>query len=860
MYRRSLLFVVAIMCVSMAPAGRASVPRPPLQEGSPWPQMRHDARNTGRSDLRATYRQGAVPWSFETGKGIFSTPVIGADGAVYFGSADENFYALNPNGTERWRYATGGIIDSAATIGRDDPSLGSSPITFGSGDGNLYRLRADSAPLDSADRLVWKFANTLPPVSGELVNWFEGNVVTGHDGTLYAGTTNGYGFAVNPDGTQKWAWAAGNAVWSAAAVAPDGTTYWDSLDLQIYAVDSNGKTKWRTPTSGFLSASIAVGTDGTLYVGSWDSRVYALDSATGVPKWSFPTSDHIYASAALGEDAFGNTDAIYVASTDGSIYALSPGGDLLWRYDTGDAVRSSPVVGRAPEGEQGDIVYAGSSNGNLYAINSSDGTRRWSFDTTPDDPVLRDRNDLNASAALGSDGVYIGGEHGRMWRVPYDYCLNVADARCETDPGEEFAGDLTGAFLVSSGGSTMESGPESGLPAAVMINARLVVRRNGETVDAAMLPGPSGTAKDLVSVSPAFDFDAQLSGDGHFLHIVPRDILDPDTNYRVHLKGNYTSDGIPASNTVIGGTSLGVFDDDFVFRTGAVGGIGFPMSVGPNEVSAVRLDRIAVPLPPMLPSINQIGFDSFEWLAGAIDVSPPDANGGGSVVLWVVSGKRDPATGIWVADPAGDFAFPLTGRYSDDAFALSLKDLTLDFGSLSVPVTKMEMRGRLSPHLDTLPGASLYGEVECLQVPVYGPLAFLLGLCNTNDKLAAAGTFITRAYDAAGPANKRPAGLSVIGVSVERPTALSDGSVVADLALEPGAHYSADRHVMSIMLSDAVTGEVVAVDYRGGMTTETGATGDVAQVRLTIPRGTGLPDSLRVHVIADVFPLATMDR
>ena len=104
------------------------------------------------------------------------------------------------------------------------------------------------------------------------------------------------------------------------------------------------------------------------------------------------------------------------------MYAVRPDGSQLWRYDTGEPVRSSPVVGRAPKGD-GQIVYVGSSNGKLYALDAETGRRRWSFDTTPSRPPLSDRNDLNGSPALGRRGVYIGGEHGWVWFVPYDYCL-----------------------------------------------------------------------------------------------------------------------------------------------------------------------------------------------------------------------------------------------------------------------------------------------------------------------------------------------------------------------------------------------------------------------------------------------------
>ena len=90
----------------------------PTQAGSPWPSMRHDRRNTGASPLRGRYHAGDRPWSFRTGKGVFSTPIVGADETVYAGSGDTWFYALGRGGRLRWRYKTGEIIDSAGVLGR----------------------------------------------------------------------------------------------------------------------------------------------------------------------------------------------------------------------------------------------------------------------------------------------------------------------------------------------------------------------------------------------------------------------------------------------------------------------------------------------------------------------------------------------------------------------------------------------------------------------------------------------------------------------------------------------------------------------------------------------------------------------
>lgn len=47
---------------------------------------------------------------------------------------------------------------------------------------------------------------------------------------------------------------------------------------------------------------------------------------------------------------------------------------LVWKFRTGGRVISSPLV-------VGDVVYVGSTDGSLYAVNRVDGTQRWKFET-----------------------------------------------------------------------------------------------------------------------------------------------------------------------------------------------------------------------------------------------------------------------------------------------------------------------------------------------------------------------------------------------------------------------------------------------------------------------------------------------
>lgn len=821
----------------------------PVQPESPWPTFRRDHRNTGRSPLPAVYT-GDRPWSFTTGKGIFSTPVVDGDGVIYVGSADHVFYALYPNGREKWRFETGEIIDSAAALPRVGLTAPEPTVLVPSGDGYLYNLRAADG------REVWRFDARVSP-RASYNNWFEGNVAIGHDGTLYAGNTNFNYYAITVDGALKWTYPTAANAWSIAAIADDGVIVWGSNDTFVHAVRPDGQGLWTKRTLGFIAASAAIGSDGTVYIGSFDSYLYALDPQTGKTRWRFKTNDHIYSSAALAQGDDGRTRAVYFGSADGSLYALSADGRLLWRYDTGDPIRSSPALGAGPDGRPDAIVYFGAGNGKLYALNTADGSLRWAFDTTSwDNPELADRNDLNASPALSRTGVVIGGEHGQVWYVPYDYCLHAQDARCSTAEDEGLPTDARQVFYVTPGGSTRPD-RRVRVPASTVLTLRLMVREDGETVDARVCSAPIGCPKDALQIttSPPFSFTVEPSADGQYLFLLPDDFLEPDAAYTVTVEGDYYTGGLAIGNLTLGGRRQGRFRDTLTIATEPLRANRIPLAVGEDAVTALEWTRLATPIPPMLPSLNQIGFDYLDWIMGPVAIGEPDAEGRGRFVLWVIGGKRD-ADGTLVADPASDFTFALNGRYRGDLFVLENRSFTMPITGIPIPFNLLQMRGQLGTDGKVLPGATVYADTDVLSIPTFGPYLVVAGLANNwVEKLLVTGTYITRPYPPDGPAARRPAGLTVAEVSYELPTDAADGRVTAVFRLEPGAAYPADRHRPGLLLLDNGALQAVTLDYHANLSTTMDDAGNVAAVTLRIPKGTALPDDLHVVVMADVFPL-----
>ena len=299
----------------------------------------------------------------------------------------------------------------------------------------------------------------------------------------------------------------------------------------------------------------------------------------------------------------------------------------------------------------------------------------------------------------------------------------------------------------------------------------------------------------------------------------------------------------------------GTFSDTLTFKVESSELAQLPLQIDPDQTSALEWTRLAAPIPTMLPSLNQIGFDYIDWIIGAVDRTPPDDQGRGKVLLWAIGAKRD-ANGVLAADPQTRFILPLAGEYQNDAFIVSNQKSILPITEIPIPFDLFELRGRLGNNLKVKPGASAYAETPVLSIPNFGPKLVFAGLANNwIEKLTVMGTYITRPYDDRGAANRRPAGLSVSKIDYTPPTSSQAGRVTAHLQLEPGATYPRDQHLGSIVLVDEDTSTPVYFDYHTNLSSEVDAAGNLAVITLTIPPGTKMPPSTKVIVVADVFPL-----
>ena len=188
----------------------------------------------------------------------------------------------------------------------------------------------------------------------------------------------------------KWKFPTGDRVIS-SPVFKDNVIYFGGDDGNVYAVDAaTGRQIWKRATNGPVPATPAIA-DGTVYIGSYDGKFYAFNAQTGALKWKFATDGErrFEAKGLHGMQPKNQTIAdpfdiflsspvvangvVYFGSGDGNLYALdSATGDLRWKFKTGDVVHASPALADG-------VLFFGSWDSYFYAVDAATGKEKWRF-------------------------------------------------------------------------------------------------------------------------------------------------------------------------------------------------------------------------------------------------------------------------------------------------------------------------------------------------------------------------------------------------------------------------------------------------------------------------------------------------
>ncbi len=193
-------------------------------------------------------------------------------------------------------------------------------------------------------------------------------------------------------------------------------------------------------TLGFLLLAVCASTSlaqGQFRGDAAHRGVYAGTAPQHAPRvqWTFPTGDRVVSSPVLQDGV------LFFGSDDGHVYAVeAASGRERWRFRTGGPVSATPAV-------EGGRVFVGSYDGKFYALDASNGALVWKVATEgerrfearglhgfqPRRQTYADPFDVYLSSPVVADGtVFFGSGDGHV------YALSAADGqrRWAFDAGE----------------------------------------------------------------------------------------------------------------------------------------------------------------------------------------------------------------------------------------------------------------------------------------------------------------------------------------------------------------------------------------------------------------------------------------
>jgi outer membrane protein assembly factor BamB len=146
--------------------------------------------------------------------------------------------------------------------------------------------------------------------------------------------------------------------------------------------------KWQAKLGGAIFATAAV-RDGTAYVGTTGGMFYAVSLKDGSFVWPFNAGRPVYGESLLTDEH------VYFVCDNGFLFKLDrKTGKEVWRYALGDA-QAERILPHQVIPNSGDfdfdssaprptlfegVLYVGSGDGGLHAVNAATGQRVWRFE------------------------------------------------------------------------------------------------------------------------------------------------------------------------------------------------------------------------------------------------------------------------------------------------------------------------------------------------------------------------------------------------------------------------------------------------------------------------------------------------
>jgi len=132
---------------------------------------------------------------------------------------------------------------------------------------------------------------------------------------------------------------------------------------------NNGTELWRSQIINNTVSPTPAAAYGKIFFGSLSGTIYCLNGDNGNIIWTFETGDSIHSSPVVFNEK------VFIGSDDSYFYCLDANsGDKIWDFKTEGEVGSSPAF-------YNNKIYFGSGDYNIYCLDANTGNRLWNYKT-----------------------------------------------------------------------------------------------------------------------------------------------------------------------------------------------------------------------------------------------------------------------------------------------------------------------------------------------------------------------------------------------------------------------------------------------------------------------------------------------
>ena len=187
------------------------------------------------------------------------------------------------------------------------------------------------------------------------------------NGILYFSTHKGFVYSL--EGSKRkvlWKFKTQNPLASSPYLSQEKIYVFDRKNI-VYCLDKKGQLLWKNKIDKNITSGLRENR-GKLYLGTEEGGLLAFDSLNGEILWRFQAGGAIRSSP-----VFSNSSLIF-GCDDGSLYFLNQRGNLVDKFDTGDKIKAPPLIDE-------NKLYFGSDDQYFYCLDLTKRKIRWKVKT-----------------------------------------------------------------------------------------------------------------------------------------------------------------------------------------------------------------------------------------------------------------------------------------------------------------------------------------------------------------------------------------------------------------------------------------------------------------------------------------------